>query len=270
MALDWGENLAPAPPLGIEVLATWENNPLPDSDALVARPWLLGAEKGLVRINDEIRKLELCRSALLAPMEVYRVALAPHKILPVDILREIFLCAVQGSSPTADLNRIVYPHLAMQLDIRLVLSRVCSHWRSVTLDTHQLWSDVRVDFGSGNITSLLEVLDAWLSRSGQYPLTLHFDGAADDPRITEQLTRYSNRSRSLFIRCENPFLTLPAGAVDLLETLELHGDDRLAAMDELLASMTIFVRAPRLRRLTLHDFNLEINLPLCDSLATTY
>ncbi|KAJ7114852.1 hypothetical protein C8R44DRAFT_225207 [Mycena epipterygia] len=261
MALDWDENLVLAPPLDIEAVAAWKNNPLPDSDALVTRSWLLGAEKELARINNEIRKLELCRGALLAPVEVYRVALAPHKMLPVDILREIFLCAIQGSSP--DLNSIVYPQIAMQLDIRLVLSRVCSHWRSVAFDAVKLWSDVRVDFGSGNTTHLLEVLDVWLSRSGQCPLTLHLGGTADDPRIAEQLTRYSNRFRALSIHCGNPLLTLPASTVDLLETLELHGDDRLVAMDELLASMTIFVCAPRLHRLALHDFTSNINLALC-------
>ncbi|KAJ7694365.1 hypothetical protein B0H17DRAFT_1199232 [Mycena rosella] len=72
------------PPLSVEKLAVLKNNPISASEALVAQPWLVGAKVELARINDEIQHLEALRTALLSPLEVYRVALAPHKLLPVD------------------------------------------------------------------------------------------------------------------------------------------------------------------------------------------
>ncbi|KAJ7114713.1 hypothetical protein C8R44DRAFT_984160 [Mycena epipterygia] len=208
--------------MSIETMGTWNNDPLPDPDALITRAWLLEAKKELARINDEIPKLELRRNALLPLIQVYDVGLAPHKTLPVDIIREIFLCAAQSTSLEANLNDILSPRLDHLPDIRLIISQVCSLWRSVALDTSNLWSDVRVDFETGDTTLLLEVLAVWLSRSGKYPLALNIGGAVDDPRIADQLTPHSNRFRCLSIRSENPLLNLPAGSMRLLETLEIE------------------------------------------------
>ncbi|KAJ7114825.1 hypothetical protein C8R44DRAFT_740186 [Mycena epipterygia] len=122
------------PPLSIETLAAWKNDPLPDHDALIARPWLLAAEKELANIDDEIKILDLRRSTLLTAVEVYRVALAPHKILPVDLIREIFICAVQDSSPEPFLNGLTSRDL-VSLEIRLIICQVCSHWRRFSCHT---------------------------------------------------------------------------------------------------------------------------------------
>ncbi|KAJ7469216.1 hypothetical protein FB451DRAFT_1256090 [Mycena latifolia] len=105
----------------------------------------LSAEAELGRIDEEIRRLEARRSALLTPVQVYRVALATHKILPDDVLREIFLWATctqyYWGPPTANLNAT----LSGDPNVRLVIGRVSSHWRFVSLDMPELWSDVRVE-----------------------------------------------------------------------------------------------------------------------------
>ncbi|KAJ7114787.1 hypothetical protein C8R44DRAFT_224859 [Mycena epipterygia] len=253
---DWASYITP--PLGIETLVARKNGPLPDSDAITARSWLLDAEKELQRINDEIQKLEIRRTALMSTVEVYRAALAPHKILPIDILREIFICAAEGTSPTVNLNDIVNPRQA-GWDIRLTISRVCSHWRSVALDMHTLWSDVRLDLEVGNTRRILEILSIWLFRSGECALNLDIAGVTDDPRATELLIRHSRRFRSLSISTGTQFVTSPAGAMDLLETLELYGNDQY----ESLLSMTAFAGAPRLRSATLRSFDNPINAELC-------
>ncbi|KAJ7114786.1 hypothetical protein C8R44DRAFT_740153 [Mycena epipterygia] len=258
---DGRRNESIPPPLSIETLAAWKNYPIPDPDAMIARPWLVEAEKELARMDDEIegQELELRRSTLLSLVEVYRVALAPHKILPIDILREVFLCAVQASSPEPDLNSIVSRD-PDTLDIRSILCRICSHWRTVALDTHNLWSNVRVYFPK-NPVYLLKVLDIWFSRSGQYPLTLNLIGKVDDPRVIQQLTRYSHRFRFLSIHVDNRLITLPAGSVDLLEALEL---DMTYADSFAPITWTVFVGAPRLRCVTFKtSFTEERNVELC-------
>ncbi|KAJ7114799.1 hypothetical protein C8R44DRAFT_794935 [Mycena epipterygia] len=257
MDSDWRHEAIPPPPLRIEAVTAWKNDPLPDSDDVTARRWLLAADKQLGRMNDAIIELESRRDALLASVEVYRVALAPHKILPVDILREIFLCAAQSTPTEAVLNDIVSPILGRP-QIRLILCQVCSNWRSVALDTHELWSDVRVDVGTGNTKHLLEILGIWLTRSGQCALTLHMTGVTDDPCAAELLTRHSHRFRSLTMHLRNPFVNSPAGSMDLLETLELHGSD-----DQPLPLMKVFHGAPRLSSATLYSIENPTNVELC-------
>ncbi|KAJ7115165.1 hypothetical protein C8R44DRAFT_221665 [Mycena epipterygia] len=271
------ENEFIAPPLSKETLTAFQNAPLPDSDALIARPWLLAADKELVNINDEIQSLELARialeaaeidgkiqrlelrrRALLPSVEAYRVALAPHKILPIDVVRKIFLCAAQITSAQADLNEVVDPCPPDRLEIRLILCRVCSAWRSLALDTTELWSDVRVFVPPENTTHLLYVLEIWLSRSLQCALTLDIDGETNDPRITQLLTDYSWRFRSLSVRPENPVLNLPAGYMDRLEILAIDLSSLRGPWP--LAPITAFEGAARLRCLTLkrsHNLNFQ-------------
>ncbi|KAJ7114798.1 hypothetical protein C8R44DRAFT_794933 [Mycena epipterygia] len=183
---DWGTEFIP-PPLSIETLAAWKNDPLPDHDALIARP-------------------------------------RPHP--------RIFICAVQDSSPEPFLNGLTSRDL-VSLEIRLIICQVCSHWRSVALDTHNLWSNVQVSSTSGT----------------QCPLTLHVIGTVDDSRATELLLRHSQRLCFLSIHPKNPFVASPPGS--------LHTDDGP------LPSMTAFARAPRLRSVTLHSVGNPINVEVC-------
>ncbi|KAJ7464546.1 hypothetical protein FB451DRAFT_1403214 [Mycena latifolia] len=176
------------PPLSLDRLSALKNEPLPTSEALIARPWLVDAEAELVRIDDEIRRLEARKHALIPSVEVYRVALAPHKKLDVDVLREVFTHSVNGWK--VDFDKDVFLKRGQKMDMRLVLSHICSHWRSVTVGIHEFWSDVKIIFTEHNTTHRREVLDEWLRRSGEIPLSLdiiHRNLELDDPRITELL-----------------------------------------------------------------------------------
>ncbi|KAJ7144194.1 hypothetical protein C8R44DRAFT_846132 [Mycena epipterygia] len=234
---------------------TWKNRPLPVSDERIARPWLLQAEKELACTNHEIQQLDPRHSTLLSAVEVYRVALAPHKLLPIDVLREIFLSAARPLP--ANLNLVVSSHFGLLSEIRLVLCQICSHWRSIALETPELWSDVRIDFPFTPSRCLLEVFRIWLTRSGQRALSLHVTGVTKDA-TKEQLACHSHRFRSLCIRPDNPFLALPAGAVDRLETLELDGEGVHAPF----RPMTVFAGAPSLSSVTLRSFEFQLDSEL--------
>ncbi|KAJ7814988.1 hypothetical protein B0H14DRAFT_3476630 [Mycena olivaceomarginata] len=144
--------------------------------------------------------------------------------VPEDILRQIFilcasgtinLCFKEASSRSTSRVKSIAPDV-------LIICRVSSHWRSVALETCELWSDVRVTFENPNVAQLLDVLDNWFSHSGQYPLSLHLRGDVNDARIAEMVVRYSNRLRVLSIR-SYAFLASLQGGVPSFPTLQrLH------------------------------------------------
>ncbi|KAJ7105960.1 hypothetical protein C8R44DRAFT_806318, partial [Mycena epipterygia] len=240
--------------LNMEALLSCKNNPLPAPEALLRRPMLIRLKQEMAQINEEMKTLELRRADLGPLLELYRVALAPHKLLPINVLREIFIFSTPAK---ADLNDIVSSRRDGPRDIRLILCQVCSNWRTVALDMHTLWSAVRVNLDTGNTTRLLEVLAVFLARSGQRSLTMDIAGVTCDPRAMALLTQYSHRFRSLFIHPENPFVGSSAGSVDLVERLELRG------MYKALPSMPVFAEARRLRCMTLRAVGNFMNVELC-------
>ncbi|KAJ7923280.1 hypothetical protein B0H13DRAFT_2316663 [Mycena leptocephala] len=256
------------PPLSPKHLASFKNQSIPSSEALTARTWLYDAEKDLTHINEASRILDSHRSALLPLIDIYRVALAPHKTLPVEIIRKIFILSADCWG-RPNLNRNVVPRrsLGVHLDIRLILSRVCSHWRTVTLATQELWNDIRVDFKDGDITRLLNALDIWLSRSGEYPLTLEIKAARRGYGFLRLLVQYSGRILNLNVDrlpFPNAFFALPSGSVDLLEALDMGISDNSDELTRLLSPMSVFVQAPRLRCVTLHSWRDSIGLSLLE------
>jgi hypothetical protein len=213
-----------------------KNEPLPPSEASIARPWLLGAEAELKCIDDAIHELTSRRDALLPPIYVYRVALAPHKILPTDVLREILLCAALGP---VDFG-------ARHLPIQLILCAVSSNWRSVALATHELWSNVQLP---GFMTSRRqEILATWLLRGGQHPLVLDIQKVYHD--LSELLSLSLHRIRTLIVNCPQPFQDSALGSMNSLETLRFFGN--WGEMPK--ALKTILPGSTRLRSVTLSAF----------------
>ncbi|TDL21646.1 hypothetical protein BD410DRAFT_898740 [Rickenella mellea] len=87
--------------------------------------------------------------------------------LPVELLVEIFLCCL----PTG-----TFPRPSVQM-APILLGRVCSFWRSVALDTPQLWAQIMITFKPNFQTArLIENFHVfgireWLRRSGTLPLS---------------------------------------------------------------------------------------------------
>ncbi|KAJ7464313.1 hypothetical protein B0H11DRAFT_2198118 [Mycena galericulata] len=245
------------PPISVETLASLKNDPLLASDAIVARKWLLAAETELERVGREIQALESRRWKLLAHSNAYRLALAPHKILPDDILREIFVLCAQADTTEPSALRTDLTDVGLEsLKIRLTISHVSFRWRSVALQTHELWNDVQLFIWRADITPLLNLIDLWLSRSGQYPLSWGFrdmislwniavleKGCVD--RIGEMLARCSHRF--LYLSVDSPplldvVLDLPPGSFSLLQDVLLGGWDNTAS--RLPGSVTAFAGSP--------------------------
>lgn len=72
------------------------------------------------------------KKALQVQLSTYDALLAPHKLLPAELLSQIFIAAYPSSTYIP-----IQPRSSP-----LVLCQVCSRWRTVALATPELWTDV--------------------------------------------------------------------------------------------------------------------------------
>ncbi|KAJ7155630.1 hypothetical protein C8R46DRAFT_1356103 [Mycena filopes] len=256
-------------PLPLDDLVSLQNHPLPASEARLAHSWILEAETESARVDEEIQTLELRRQnletrrlELQRSLPIYRRAIAPHKTLPVELLREIF----KFFGGPSDLNKITAPR---SRDVHLALCGVCSRWRAVALGTHELWSDVRVEFYYRRHTQLLDALALWLSRTGSHAaaldLTCTGSLAVESPecvRIDQLIVQYSRLFRSLSLRglpLRRLLFTVTPLFFERLEILALHSghDDDATAVPPLFTGVV----TPRLRSLTLSMLQSSNTIP---------
>ncbi|KAG2124476.1 hypothetical protein BD769DRAFT_1358748, partial [Suillus cothurnatus] len=97
--------------------------------------------------------------------------------LPEELLQQIFLFIVNSASDYPSIFSCRrYTIRANVASPPLVLTRVCHLWRVVALSTAGIWSRIQVVF-PGEVRSfksfLPHLLQCWLARSGNLPLTLH-------------------------------------------------------------------------------------------------
>ncbi|KAJ7242656.1 hypothetical protein C8J57DRAFT_1526017 [Mycena rebaudengoi] len=81
-----------------------------------------------------------------------------HK-LPVEVLTHIFLDCLPDLH-----HRAIAPS-----DAPIVFTRICTHWRSIALNTPRLWSSVLVDSRRAPDAA---AVDAWVGHAGSKPLTV--------------------------------------------------------------------------------------------------
>ncbi|KAJ6594537.1 hypothetical protein B0H19DRAFT_891096, partial [Mycena capillaripes] len=133
----------------------------------------------LKRLDDEIAIMQTAidklfeeRDTLSSYVEAHRALASPLRRLPLDIIEEIFMACL----PT-------HRNCAMTaLEAPVILGRICSSWRSISLSTPRLWSRLHIveptsyswnlGFYEAKVTQRLEVANAWLGRSGTCPLSL--------------------------------------------------------------------------------------------------
>ncbi|KAF9258184.1 hypothetical protein L218DRAFT_964697 [Marasmius fiardii PR-910] len=139
---------------------------------------LLGPQKTLDRLTDEISRLESTlqtltsqRNAIQAYIDQHRALLSPFRHLPTDIVREIFIQSLPTDHcPTRSL-----------FQAPLVLTIVCKVWREIALTTPHLWRAIHIyipqlmaesdlDSHVSLIQARAEGVKNWLERSGSLPI----------------------------------------------------------------------------------------------------
>ncbi|KAJ7022738.1 hypothetical protein C8F04DRAFT_971230 [Mycena alexandri] len=149
---------------------------VPKIEALLVEPALR-----LKRLEDEIGELQKAldklaaeRESLVAYVEGHKSLLSPVRRLPLDIIQEIFLACI----PT-------HRNCAMSAsEAPVLLGRICSSWRSISLSTPRLWAKLHFVepprsygpyasiFHTTRTTQHLEGAKSWLGRSGLCPLSI--------------------------------------------------------------------------------------------------
>lgn len=120
-----------------------------------------------VALDEEVTSLAAYTSSILSTrVQLLRLKntstlISPINILPPEILSRIFITVVDSCRTfRADLSR-----RDLSINQVNVLSGICSSWRSIALNTHQLWS--YIDFKSLLHTDHMSL---WLDRARGYPL----------------------------------------------------------------------------------------------------
>ncbi|KAJ7803486.1 hypothetical protein B0H14DRAFT_1637275 [Mycena olivaceomarginata] len=139
------------------------------------------------------KKLAEERDTLLTYVEAHKALISPLRQLPLDIIEEIFMACL----PT---HRNCVMSAA---EAPVLLGRICSSWRAISLTTPRLWSKLHIveptrpynsppynlnpGLYEAKVAQRLDVADAWLRRSGTCPLSISVESNLDHG-VTPPLT----------------------------------------------------------------------------------
>jgi hypothetical protein len=163
--------------------------------------------------------------------------------LPTEILSTIFLHCADADGALNTVNTIEVP---------LLLTKICSGWRSVAINTQSLWSRLFINI-QPNYEHQTTLTSTWLSRSGACPLQIYIIWQTppflDSHPVLDILVQHSRHWQNMFIYL--PFAAFSSlfpirGNLPLLNELSLGTDDDLITGVEI---SDVFEDAPELRSL---------------------
>ncbi|KAJ7467481.1 hypothetical protein FB451DRAFT_1560684 [Mycena latifolia] len=187
-------------------------------------------------LDDEIADLQKAldklageRAKLSAYVDAHRALISPARRLPLDVVQEIFVACLP-----AHRNCVM-----SAVEAPVLLGRICSSWRSLSLSIPRLWSRLHVvepksypelaDVPSKEkLAQRLEATKMWLGRSGQCPLSLSvqcaFDstGTESDTQILQVLFPFASRWEHITLTVDPSILAhLTEADVPMLKSVEL-------------------------------------------------
>jgi F-box-like len=233
-----------------------------DEEAADMRRHLPILEEELRHLDVQLAVLRTNRERLTNQINRCRAALAPHKRLPPELIREIFLFS------TAE--HATFPLVDGAKECRLIVSQVCSTWRKVAFDTPTLWS-IKIPYLPAVPSSSLELVGGWLSRCSSACLALNMtigniDAAKmestnwSDPLLKHKFdwvvnhiiipNRHCFRELALAIPHlhAKALCALPSGYFPKLRTVAIIQVDDFFAPFAWDTPITAFTQAPCLRR----------------------
>lgn len=145
----------------------------PDSELHEIKAFLLNPETELRRLETELTRIRAILDDLVSEhdklnnfVDAHKALISPVRRLPPEILQEIFIrCLTTRNSV---MHRSEAP---------MLLTEVCVEWRRIALSTPALWSTLHLPFpGSIGVEEVpnvrFDVAKAWLTRSGELPLSI--------------------------------------------------------------------------------------------------
>ncbi|KAJ7762499.1 hypothetical protein B0H16DRAFT_1311600 [Mycena metata] len=128
-------------------------------------------------LQKSIDELTKERDDINAYVDAHKALISPVRRLPLDIIQEIFVACL----PT-------HRNCVMSaVEAPVLLGRVCSSWRAISLNTPRLWCRLHIvepaSFGPRSasfeekLVQRLETTKTWLGRSGNCPLSISLEGS---------------------------------------------------------------------------------------------
>ncbi|KAJ7354590.1 hypothetical protein DFH08DRAFT_934032 [Mycena albidolilacea] len=216
-----------------------------DKEIVEIKALLVEPCQKLKRLNDEINvmrkaldKLIEERDILSTYVDTHQALISPVRRLHLDILEAIFMACL----PT-------HRNCVMSAqEAPVILGRICSSWRTISLKTPRLWSrlhivepnypyDSPLGVYQSKVEQRLEVADAWLRRSKTCPLSISlessFDYMSPEPMSTSNAqpfldilipfaSRWQNISLAISLSGVQTLLRLGENEVPLLKSLMIN------------------------------------------------
>ncbi|KAK7006352.1 hypothetical protein R3P38DRAFT_3037957 [Favolaschia claudopus] len=197
----------------------------------------------------ELNRLISERHTLTSYIELCRSVLSPIHRLPNELLELIFGWCFP--SQAYKISSTVTPEKEVERLSRfylLELSRVCSRWSHIAMQTPQLWSDIVVDTRLWDrcpvpVGTLLDFLESSLDRGREHPLSLEVCTVSQHhSSVFNLISRHAPRwkAASIWGTDEDNVLRACIGNFGRLEKLTLAGSWK---------DVETFQTAPRLREL---------------------
>ncbi|TFK25865.1 hypothetical protein FA15DRAFT_668035 [Coprinopsis marcescibilis] len=201
------------------------------SSTITSKAQLLTSE--ISQLEEQLSRLKVRQTMLKKAAAPYESLASPLRRFPPELVQYIFMACLPESR-----NAVMHCSEAP-----LLLGRVCSKWRRISLNTPALWSTLHivpphyssdsVELSHVRFQRKKEVVEAWLGRSGAYPLSVSFvwfgSHGEEELRLCGSLLSLlvplSKRWRLLDfqmpLRMCRPFVGLGADDVPLLEGITL-------------------------------------------------
>lgn len=155
------------------------NDVLSDLEQNMARLLLLEAQAQTGSNND----------GTVERIDRLRVALAPHKHLPPELLGEIFVTCMGSAEISIPLNR--------SPNIPWIFGRICSRWRKVAQAEPRLWNRIAINEDPFR-TGYWEIFQYLISLIGNLPIDIRVKNVPERRTVMfDILDDYSHRVRSL-------------------------------------------------------------------------
>jgi len=171
--------------------------------------------------------------------------------LPIELLSEIFLLCIDERMDAP--NTIHTP---------LLLSKICTRWRTAAINNPQLWSRLSIQLTGATSKPKSELVDTWLERSGAFPLTIYVfweePPFADTHIILDKLMQHSERWQAVFFYL--PFRAFKSFAsvrkrLPILTDLSLGTGDEIHLGTTTSSKLDMFEIAPQLQSLECVNFS---------------
>ncbi|KAJ7633450.1 hypothetical protein DFH06DRAFT_1337310 [Mycena polygramma] len=237
-----------------------------DEEALEIQRILVEPTLRMKRLDDEIAKLAEERDSLRAFVQPHKALISPFRRTPFDIIQEIFIACL----PT-------HRNCVMSAsEAPVLLGRICSSWRAISLSTPRLWSRLHVVepflLHRQQVAQRTEATKTWLERSGHCPLSIslqhhpHFDVKSlsqplpGSPIVSggrhffQTLLAFAHRWQHIRFTTrtvmEEDLVHLTAADVPMLESIAFNCDGIVVKWEQL-----EMFRAPRIRSFSLSGIN---------------